>query len=140
MKLYDHKMAPNTRRVRVFLAEKGIEVPTQPVDLQVREQHSEPFVAMNPFASVPVLELAGLTLVQTDKVRRPLPIILYGREFWNRVLDLQALSDWGTISPKDLELFKVCDSVDEAFETLTLELLRLYPALETDTYDPDPDA
>jgi glutathione S-transferase len=50
-------MAPNTRRVRIFLAEKGVEVPTQPVDLQVREQHGEPFVAMNPFASVPVLEL-----------------------------------------------------------------------------------
>jgi len=81
-----------------------------------------------------------LTLVQTETVRRPLPIILYGRDFWEGVLDLDALGDWGTISPEDLELFKVCDSVDEAFETLTSELLRLYPALETESYDPNPDA
>ncbi len=57
MKLYDHKLAPNTRRVRVFLAEKGIEVPMQPVDLKEREQQGNAFVAMNPFATVPVLEL-----------------------------------------------------------------------------------
>ncbi len=57
MKLYDHKLAPNTRRVRIFLAEKGIEVPTQLVDLKEREQHGDAFLGMNPFATVPVLEL-----------------------------------------------------------------------------------
>lgn len=57
MKLYDHQMAPNTRRVRVFLAEKGIEVPTHVVDLKEREQQGNAFVEMNPFATVPVLEL-----------------------------------------------------------------------------------
>ena len=57
MKLYDHSVAPNTRRVRIFLAEKGIEVPTQPVDLKEREQHGEAFLGINPFATVPVLEL-----------------------------------------------------------------------------------
>jgi len=57
MKLYDHSVAPNTRRVRIFLAEKGIDVPTRPVDLKEREQHGEAFLDMNPFATVPVLEL-----------------------------------------------------------------------------------
>lgn len=57
MKLYDHSAAPNTRRVRIFLAEKGIDVPMQAVDLKEREQHGETFLGMNPFATVPVLEL-----------------------------------------------------------------------------------
>ena len=39
-----------------------------------------------------------LTLIQTGKVR-PLPILLFGREFWNRVVDFQALADEGVISP-----------------------------------------
>jgi uncharacterized protein (TIGR00730 family) len=68
-----------------------------------------------------------LTLVQTRKIGRPLPIVLYGKKFWGDFLDLQALVRWGTISPKDLNLFKVCDSPKEAFEHLKKELLRCYP-------------
>jgi uncharacterized protein (TIGR00730 family) len=68
-----------------------------------------------------------LTLVQTRKIGRPLPIVLYGSKFWNDLIDFDALIRWGTISPKDVELFKVCDSPKEAFEFLKKELLRHYP-------------
>lgn len=78
-----------------------------------------------------------LTLVQTKKISRPLPVILYGREFWDSILDLEALKDWGTISPEDLNLFKVCDTVDEAFETLTSQLAELYPDVMDGTSDAD---
>ncbi|HRH55553.1 MAG TPA: TIGR00730 family Rossman fold protein [Candidatus Paceibacterota bacterium] len=59
-----------------------------------------------------------LTLVQTKKIK-PVPIILYGKEFWTPVIDLfqnHLLGKYGTISEEDLSLFKVVDSVDEAFE------------------------
>jgi uncharacterized protein (TIGR00730 family) len=68
-----------------------------------------------------------LTLVQTRKIGRPLPIVLYGKKFWNEFLDLNTLVRWGTISPKDLNLFKVCDSPREAFDHLKRELQRFYP-------------
>jgi predicted Rossmann-fold nucleotide-binding protein len=68
-----------------------------------------------------------LTLVQTRKIGRPLPIILYGKKFWGDFLDFNALMRWGTISPRDLNLFKVCDNPREAFEHLKKELLRWYP-------------
>ena len=57
MKLYDYAPAPNPRRVRIFLAEKGIAVPTMQVDLRANEQFSEAFRAVNPDCTVPVLEL-----------------------------------------------------------------------------------
>ncbi len=56
-----------------------------------------------------------LTLVQTGKVRQ-LPILLFGKEFWTRVVDFQALADEGVISPGDLELFHWCEDADEAWE------------------------
>lgn len=57
MKLYDFKGAPNPRRVRMFLAEKGLSVPVQQVDLMAREQHEDAYRAVNPWRTVPVLEL-----------------------------------------------------------------------------------
>ena len=57
MKLHDSSVAPNPRRVRIFLAEKGIEVPTVQVDLGKRQNQEPAFVALNPLARVPVLEL-----------------------------------------------------------------------------------
>ncbi len=57
MKFYDCSTAPSPRRVRVFLAEKGITVPTVQVDLRNGEQFSAAFRAINPDATVPVLEL-----------------------------------------------------------------------------------
>jgi len=57
MKLYDSAMAPNPRRVRIFLAEKGIEVPLGPVDIGKAENRQPEFLARNPMGGVPVLEL-----------------------------------------------------------------------------------
>src|SRR5215471_11478907 len=57
MKLYDYAPAPNPRRVRIFLAEKGIGVPTVQIDLRANEQFSVAFRAVNPDCTVPVLEL-----------------------------------------------------------------------------------
>src|SRR3974377_717338 len=57
MKLYDYQLAPNPRRVRIFLAEKGISVPTVQVNLRGGEQFTPEFRVINPDATVPVLEL-----------------------------------------------------------------------------------
>lgn len=56
MKLYDYQLAPNPRRVRIFLAEKGITVPTVQVDLRAGEQFTPEFRAISPECTVPVLE------------------------------------------------------------------------------------
>ena len=63
MKLYDSKLAPNPRRVRVFLAEKGIEVPTVEVDIGKAENRAPEFLARNPMGALPLLELDDGTLL-----------------------------------------------------------------------------
>jgi len=64
-----------------------------------------------------------LTLIQTQKISKPLPIILYGKDFWDRVVNLEALVEFGTIAKKDLSLFHICDDVDKAFDYITAKLL-----------------
>jgi uncharacterized protein (TIGR00730 family) len=64
-----------------------------------------------------------LTLVQTQKLSSQTDIILYGTEYWDAVLKLEPLIEWGAISPPDVGLFHRCDSVDQAFEALTTNLL-----------------
>ncbi|MEM8816813.1 MAG: glutathione S-transferase [Pseudomonadota bacterium] len=63
MKLYDCKTAPSPRRVRIFLAEKGLSVDTVEVDLGNGEQFSDAFRAVNPDCTVPVLELEDGVLI-----------------------------------------------------------------------------
>ena len=63
-----------------------------------------------------------LTLMQTQKIRIKVPIVLYGKEFWDRVVDFDALVDFGTISADDLKLFYHSDSVDDTFQYLVAEL------------------
>lgn len=55
-----------------------------------------------------------LTLVQTGKVA-PLPSLLYGREFWSRVVNFQALADEGVIAPADLDLFRIVETAEEGW-------------------------
>jgi hypothetical protein len=55
-----------------------------------------------------------LTLVQTGKMK-PMPILLFGKEFWTRVVDFEGLAEEGTISPRDLELITWCETADEAW-------------------------
>jgi predicted Rossmann-fold nucleotide-binding protein len=65
-----------------------------------------------------------LTLVQTQKIEKKLPVVLYGKRFWDDVLNLDALQRWGTISPDDLDLFHISSSPQEAFEHLRDELTQ----------------
>lgn len=60
-----------------------------------------------------------LTLVQTRKMRKRVPIVLFGRKFWDEVINFDALVRYGTISAGDLELFHRTDSVEEAYEIIT---------------------
>lgn len=55
-----------------------------------------------------------ITLIQTGRMAR-IPLLLFGKSFWSRVLNLEALAEEGTISPQDLDLFKLVDTADEAW-------------------------
>lgn len=66
--------------------------------------------------------MEGLTLIQTGKMKKKMPIVLYGKEFWEEVVNFEALVKFGTISREDLELFHVTDSIDDAFDYVTEEL------------------
>ncbi|GAP37131.1 TIGR00730 family Rossman fold protein [Piscinibacter sakaiensis] len=61
-----------------------------------------------------------LTLIQTGKCRRR-PILLFGRDFWTKLVDFQHLVDTGMISPGDLELFRFVETAEEAWELLDAE-------------------
>jgi len=102
MKLYDGGRAPSPRRVRIFLAEKGIDLPKVPVDLAKLEQKSESFRALNPLQRVPVLVLDdGTVIAETMAICRYFEALhpepnLFGRdaieiakvEMWNRRIEL----------------------------------------------------
>jgi predicted Rossmann-fold nucleotide-binding protein len=66
-----------------------------------------------------------LTLVQTNKIKR-IPIILYGKDFWDPFLELfrtKLMDQYGTIGKEDMDLFVVCDTVDEAYKAV-LDLVK----------------
>ena len=65
-----------------------------------------------------------MTLMQTGKLTKPIPIVLYGQDFWDQVLDMEVLVKYGTIDSGDKDLFFAIDSVDEAFDYITKELLE----------------
>jgi len=69
-----------------------------------------------------------LTLVQTKKSTKPMPIVIYGSQYWNEVLNFEALVDWGTIGREDAKLFRLFDDVDSAFDYLRQELTKHYLA------------
>jgi glutathione S-transferase len=69
MKLYDCATAPSPRRVRIYLAEKGLDIPVIQVDLASRAQHDDEFLRINPHRTVPVLETDdGARLVSTSGI------------------------------------------------------------------------
>jgi uncharacterized protein (TIGR00730 family) len=63
-----------------------------------------------------------LTLVQTKKMKKAMPIVLFGSDYWNEVVNFDALVRHGTISAEDVNLFHRSDSVDEAFDWLVRQL------------------
>jgi glutathione S-transferase len=105
MKLYDYGRAPNPRRVRIFLSEKGIKVPSEQIDLGKLEQRSNAYSAINPMQRVPALVLDdGTVIAESIAICRyfegvqPEPA-LFGRgavasalvEMWNRRAELHLL-------------------------------------------------
>jgi glutathione S-transferase len=105
MKLYDSKLAPNPRRVRIFLAEKGIEVPTEQVDMMAKQHMTPEYTAINPLQRMPALELDDGTIISESvaicryfEALRPQPA-LFGTgpkeiaivEMWNRRCELNLL-------------------------------------------------
>jgi glutathione S-transferase len=105
MRLYHSPLAPNARRVRMFLAEKGLELPLVPVDLAKLEQRRDEYSAVNPFQLVPALELDdGSVIVESIAICRYLEELhpqpaLFGStpreraevEMWQRLAELQLL-------------------------------------------------
>ena len=105
MKLYDGGRAPNPRRTRIFLAEKGITLPIEPVDLGALQQRSAAYAAINPLMRVPALELDdGTVITESIAICRYFEALhpdppLFGRgaletarvEMWNRRLELHFL-------------------------------------------------
>jgi len=79
-----------------------------------------------------------LTLVQTDKLSKKIGVVLYGREYWDQVLQLQPMAEWGAIAEKDLELFNYFDTPSEAFEFLRDHLIshHLEPTTEQEAAAP----
>ena len=63
-----------------------------------------------------------LTLAQTEKLSKQIGVILYGSEYWDHVLKLEPMVEWGAISDKDLDLLERADTPDEAFTCLQRHL------------------
>jgi uncharacterized protein (TIGR00730 family) len=59
-----------------------------------------------------------LTLAQTDKLAKKILVVIYGSEYWHRIMNFQAFVDAGTVSPNDLSLFKFVDTPEDAFTFL----------------------
>ncbi|MEE9452898.1 MAG: LOG family protein [Paracoccaceae bacterium] len=59
----------------------------------------------------------ALTLIQTKRME-PMPILLFGKEFWQRIINWEALADAGTISPEDLNLFRFVETAEEAWDIM----------------------
>lgn len=105
MRLYDSPFAPNARRVRMFLAEKGLDLPRANVDLAKLEQRSDDYNAVNPFQIIPALELDdGSVITESIAICRYLEELhpepsLFGTtareraevEMWQRLAEFQLL-------------------------------------------------
>jgi uncharacterized protein (TIGR00730 family) len=72
-----------------------------------------------------------LTLAQTNKLSKQLLVIIYGREYWDAILDLRPMAEWGAISPKDLDLLQWVDSPAQAFDCLRDHLMTHHLVPET---------
>lgn len=67
-----------------------------------------------------------ITLMQTDKIKKEMKVIVYDENFWKQVLNMDKLVEFGTISKSDFKLFDFCNSVDEMFEKITTHFHKHY--------------
>jgi uncharacterized protein (TIGR00730 family) len=72
-----------------------------------------------------------LTLAQTDKLAKKIPVLIYGSEYWKRIINFQAFVDAGTVSPQDLNLFQFANTPEEGFEFLRDGLTKYHLGGET---------
>lgn len=153
MKLYDYKAGPNPRRVRIFLAEKGIDVPLVEIDILKREQKAPEFLAKNPIGSIPVLELDDGTCISESvaicryfEALHPDPP-LFGRtpveqatiEMWLRRVELNFMVPVGMVwihgHPLTARLIKQIPEAAEQNRARThIGYKLLNTQLETNTY------
>ncbi|MER3330158.1 MAG: LOG family protein, partial [Candidatus Kapaibacterium sp.] len=66
-----------------------------------------------------------LTLEQTNVISKKVPIVLFGKEFWNNLINFDYLLEVGMISEKDLDLFVILDDIDEAFDYVVKGISKL---------------
>lgn len=66
-----------------------------------------------------------LTLIQTNKIKKNFPIVMFGKEFWNSLINTNVLEQYGTVGSNDLDHIFITDSVDDAFEHITKNLLSV---------------
>lgn len=147
MKLYDSKMAPNPRRVRIFLAEKGIAVPTVQIDMMAKEHLTPEYTALNPLQRMPALELDDGTILTESiaicryfEAEQPQPP-LFGTgakgialvEMWNRRCELNFLANVAAVfrhlhpAMKELEVPQV-PAYAEACRPRVIAFLELLDA------------
>lgn len=142
MKLHAGGRGPNPRRVRIFLAEKGVEVPLEPVDLGAPEHKSAAFTMLNPLHRVPALVLDDGTVITESiaicryfEALRPQPA-LFGRgareialvEMWNRRVELNlyaAAAVFRHLNPAMKALEDQVPEWGEASKQRVLEFLAL---------------
>jgi glutathione S-transferase len=120
MKLYNHSQAPNPRRVRIFLAEKGISLPLEEVDLLAGQNRTPEFLAKNPSGGLPVLELddrsclaESVAICRYLEAQHPEPNLM-GRdpreqaeiEMWNRRMELELFAAIGQTVRNTHPMFK----------------------------------
>jgi uncharacterized protein (TIGR00730 family) len=67
-----------------------------------------------------------LTLLQTDKIKKKMAVVVYGTKYWNKVIDFQEMVDHGLVSRNDMALFRFADTPEEAFEHLKSFLTKEY--------------
>ncbi|MFZ0479188.1 MAG: TIGR00730 family Rossman fold protein [Terriglobales bacterium] len=67
-----------------------------------------------------------LTLAQTEKLAKKIVVVIYGSEYWKKIINFDAMVDAGVISPQDLDLFKISDSPEESFEFLKQGLTKYH--------------
>jgi len=111
MKLYDGGRAVNPRRVRIFLAEKGITIPIEPIDIATQQHRTEAFAAINPMRRLPALELDdGTVIAESIAICRYFEALqpdppLFGRgpleiaqvEMWNRRAEFNLMAPVTTV-------------------------------------------
>jgi len=127
MKLYDSKMAPNPRRTRIFLAEKGISVPTEQVDMMQMRHKTPEYTAINPLQRMPALVLDDGTVITEsiaicryfEELQPEPPLFGLGAkekatvEMWNRRCEINFMANVAAVfrhlhpSMKELEMPQV---------------------------------